>query len=152
MHPLIYVTRISLIPALQILAREEGVSNTSIADTYTRPSHVSRSTICSYMPSFMGIASSGRYPDEGEGCIPCIHCCMTGRRGRSDNGEDAGQSSASSMGPFADALGINTGVAFWLCVAQLPVMVGLALNYPTVRIDLFSTSIRVAFDPSPIRR
>jgi hypothetical protein len=52
------------------------------------------------------------------------------------------------MGPFADALGINTGVAFWLCVAQLPVMVGLALHYPTVRIDLFSTSIRVAFDPS----
>lgn len=31
-------------------------------------------------------------------------------------------------------------------MAQLPVMIGLALHYPTVRIDVFSVSIRTAYD------
>jgi hypothetical protein len=52
------------------------------------------------------------------------------------------------MGPLADAMGINIALAFWIAVAQLPVMVGLALHYPTVRIDLYDTSIRLAVDSS----
>jgi hypothetical protein len=52
------------------------------------------------------------------------------------------------MGPLADAMGINIALAFWIAVAQLPVMVGLALHYPTVRVDLYDTSIRLAVDSS----
>ena len=52
------------------------------------------------------------------------------------------------MGPFAESLGVSTGMAMWLAVAQLPVMMGLALHYPTVRVDLFSTGVRVVLDPA----
>lgn len=46
------------------------------------------------------------------------------------------------MGPLADSLGVTTGVAMWLAVVQLPLMMGMVLHYPTVRVDLFTTSIR----------
>jgi hypothetical protein len=45
-------------------------------------------------------------------------------------------------------MGINTPMAFWISVAQLPIMVGLALHYPTVRIDVYDTSIRTVIDPA----
>jgi hypothetical protein len=51
------------------------------------------------------------------------------------------------MGPFAESMGISTGMAMWLAVAQLPVLMGLALHFPTVRVDLFSTGVRVILDP-----
>ena len=51
------------------------------------------------------------------------------------------------MGPCAESVGITTGVAFWLAVAQLPVMMGLVLHYPTVRIDIFYAAVRTAMDP-----
>jgi hypothetical protein len=68
--------------------------------------------------------------------------------GGGGSGRRGGRHHQSSLGPCADSFGININMAFWLCVAQLPIMVGLALHYPTVRIDLFSTGIRTAFDPS----
>ena len=52
------------------------------------------------------------------------------------------------MGPFAESLGVSTGMAMWIAVAQLPVLMGLALHYPTVRVDLFSTGVRLALDPA----
>lgn len=52
------------------------------------------------------------------------------------------------MGPFAESLGVSTGMATWLAVAQLPVLMGLALHYPTVRVDVFSTGVRVVLDPA----
>ena len=51
------------------------------------------------------------------------------------------------MGPFAESMGMSTGMAMWLAVAQLPVLMALALHYPTVRVDLFSTAVRVVLDP-----
>jgi hypothetical protein len=57
-----------------------------------------------------------------------------------------GERSQRTLGPCADAMGINTAVAFWLGVAQLPLMIILALHFPMVRIDLFDTSIRLAYD------
>lgn len=43
------------------------------------------------------------------------------------------------MGSLAESMGISTSMAMWIAVAQLPVMMGLVLHYPTVRIDIFST-------------
>ena len=51
------------------------------------------------------------------------------------------------MGPFAESMGMSTGMAMWIAVAQLPVLMALALHYPTVRVDLFSTAVRVVLDP-----
>ena len=51
-----------------------------------------------------------------------------------------------TMGPLADYFGFSSSVAFWLCVAQLPLMIGLVLHYPTVRIDLFSTGVATVYD------
>lgn len=39
-------------------------------------------------------------------------------------------------------MGVSTGMAMWIAVAQLPVMMGLALHYPTVRVDVFATATR----------
>ena len=50
------------------------------------------------------------------------------------------------MGPFAESMGLSTGMAMWIAVAQLPVAMGLALHYPTVRIDMYNTAPRVVFD------
>jgi hypothetical protein len=47
------------------------------------------------------------------------------------------------MGPLADSMGISTGVAMWLAVVQLPVMMGLVLHFPTVRVDMYGTSVVV---------
>lgn len=47
------------------------------------------------------------------------------------------------MGPFAESLGLSTGMATWIAVAQLPVAMGLALHYPTVRIDMYNTAAKV---------
>lgn len=52
------------------------------------------------------------------------------------------------MGPLAESMGVSTSMAMWLAVAQLPIMMGLALHYPTVRVDTFATSVRTVLDPS----
>jgi hypothetical protein len=66
-------------------------------------------------------------------------CCR--RRGRA----------GMYMGPCADMLGINVMVAFWICIAQLPVTLTLALHLPTIRLDIYSTAIRTVLDPSTNR-
>lgn len=51
-----------------------------------------------------------------------------------------------TLGPCAETMGVTTGLAFWLSVAQLPVMIGLALHYPTVRVDLYVAGVRTIVD------
>jgi hypothetical protein len=53
-----------------------------------------------------------------------------------------------SLGPCAEAMGVNTGVAFWTAVLQLPVMVALALHLPAPSLDYFQTTIRTLYDRS----
>lgn len=53
-----------------------------------------------------------------------------------------------SLGPCADALGISIMAVFAVGVAQLPIMIALALHFPAVRVDVYSTSVRVGMDPA----
>lgn len=53
----------------------------------------------------------------------------------------------SSLGPCAEALGISVMMVFAVGVAQLPIMIALALHYPAIRADVYSTSVQVANDP-----
>ena len=68
--------------------------------------------------------------------------------GRDASHSFLGMGSQRTLGPCAETMGMTTGVAFWLAVAQLPVMMGLALHYPTVRIDMFTIAIRLTKDPA----
>ncbi len=72
----------------------------------------------------------------------CSLCCYGHGSSHYSNGR------RSNMGPLGDSLGLSTGTAMWLAVAQLPVLMGLALHYPTVRLDVFSTGVRLALDPA----
>lgn len=55
---------------------------------------------------------------------------------------------ATTLGPCADALGISVMMVFMLGVAQLPIMMALALHYPAVRIDVFNAAPLLAMDPA----
>ncbi len=54
----------------------------------------------------------------------------------------------SSLGPCADAFGISVMMVFCMGVAQLPVMIGLAMHFPPVRVDMYSPFLDVRMDPS----
>jgi hypothetical protein len=95
------------------------------------------------MPSFTDVADEGYYQPH----VPCNICCNICCTGRGQHYEDP-SGRRRSMGPFAESLGMSTGVAMWIAVAQLPMVMGLALHYPTVRVDVFATSIRTALDPA----
>ena len=99
------------------------------------------------MPSSFESLGSDSHRDGGGpcDCSSCLLlCCGGGGAAAAASGASGGDSIVSrrSMGPLADSLGLTTGVAMWLAVVQLPVIMGLVLHYPTVRVDLFSTSIR----------
>lgn len=53
-----------------------------------------------------------------------------------------------TLGPCADALGISVMMVFLLGVIQLPIMIALALHYPAVRADIYSTSVQLGKDPA----
>ena len=53
-----------------------------------------------------------------------------------------------SLGPCAEAMGISVMMVFAVGVAQLPIMIALALHYPAVRADLYSTSVQLQKDPN----
>jgi hypothetical protein len=53
----------------------------------------------------------------------------------------------SSLGPCADAFGISVMTVFCMGVAQLPVMIGLAMHFPPVRVDVYSPLLDVRMDP-----
>ena len=80
------------------------------------------------MPSFVSIAGRG----SGGSRLWSIG------RGQEEEGR--------TLGPCAETMGVTTGLAFWLSVAQLPVMIGLALHYPTVRVDLYVAGVRTIVD------
>lgn len=52
------------------------------------------------------------------------------------------------MGHCAESMGFSSSMAMWLAVVQLPVMLGLAMHYPTVKVDVFSTAVRTVPDLS----
>lgn len=82
-------------------------------------------------------------------CMP--PCCRPGYPYSHFGGGGGGSSQRSGMrtlGPFAESMGLSSAAVMWICVAQLPVIMAMALHYPTVRIDMFSTSIRTALDPA----
>lgn len=54
----------------------------------------------------------------------------------------------STLGPCADALGLSVMMVFCVGVAQLPVMIGLAMHVPAVRVDVYWPYMDVAVDPS----
>ena len=54
----------------------------------------------------------------------------------------------STLGPCAEAMGLSAMMVFCVGVAQLPVMIGLAMHVPSVRVDLYSPYLDVAMDPS----
>lgn len=90
------------------------------------------------MPSFTSLARDG---DEESGGGGVLWRCLGSSRGTT------GASALMYMGPCAEMLGINVMVAFWLCIAQLPVALTLALHMPTVHVDLYTTGVRTAMDP-----
>jgi hypothetical protein len=53
-----------------------------------------------------------------------------------------------SLGPCADALGVSVMMVFMFGVAQLPVMMALALHFPAVRIDLYNAAPLTVKDPA----
>lgn len=75
-------------------------------------------------------------------CSGILFCCCP----HPAHPNHASAGSRRGMGPFAESMGISTGMAMWIAVAQLPVMMGLALHYPTVRVDLFSTGEWVGYE------
>lgn len=87
-----------------------------------RDRHRERETATENMPSILDIAGGG--------------------------GGVGGEGRGRSLGQCAETMGVTTGIAFWLAVAQLPVMMGLVLHYPSVRIDVFVPGIRLATDPA----
>ena len=56
--------------------------------------------------------------------------------------------SISTLGPCAEAMGLSVMMVFCIGVAQLPVMIGLAMHSPSVRVDMYSAYLKVAMDPS----
>ena len=97
------------------------------------------------MPSFTSLSSSSPegeyyYSAGGATCLSCLPCCQ--------HHHPLNQASSRSMGPFAESMGLSANMAMWLAVVQLPVTMGLALHYPTVRIDVFSTTVRTVTDLS----
>lgn len=54
----------------------------------------------------------------------------------------------STLGPCAEAMGLSAMMVFCIGVAQLPVMIGLAMHVPSVRVDLYSPYLDVGMDPS----
>ena len=54
----------------------------------------------------------------------------------------------STLGPCAEAMGLSVMMVFCIGVAQLPIMIGLAMHLPSVRVDMYSSYVQVQMDPS----
>lgn len=93
------------------------------------------------MPSFTSLADDEEMRSAGFGGNNPFSRCLPSRS----------VSPLMYMGPCAEMLGLNIMVAFWICVAQLPAVLSLALHLPTVHVDLYTTAVHTGMDPQTNR-